>query len=127
MIKKNLKESEEQEILVNFLKELKGVGKILDYHIIPNENYLLSLLPAEKRNKVLNAMKRKGLKPGVPDIYIYTKKKLIAIELKRSEKNKSKISKHQEYWNNLLNQTEYIEAFVCYGAQAAIQTIMKYI
>lgn len=72
-------------------------------------------------------MKKKGLKPGVPDLYVYTKNKLIIIELKRADKNKSKITKHQKYWNELLNQANYIEAFICYGAQAAINVLLKYV
>lgn len=39
-LNKILKESEEQEILVKFLNDLKKVKKILDFHTVPNENYL---------------------------------------------------------------------------------------
>jgi len=125
LLKKDLKESEEQEIFINFLNDLKKIKKILDFHIVPNENYLLSLIPENKRNKILNSMKKKGLKPGVPDIFIYTKEKLIIIELKRTNKSKTKITKSQKYWNQILNQANYIEAFICYGSQAAIQTVLK--
>jgi len=125
LLKRNLKESEEQEIFVKFLNDLKKVRKILDFHIVPNENYLLSSVPEIKRSKILKSMKKKGLKSGVPDVFIYTKEKLIIIELKRADKTKTKISEAQKYWNNTLNQTSYIEAFICYGAQAAIQTVLK--
>ena len=115
-------EYEEQKLFVKFLNIYKQQKKIIEFHSIPNEN-LLSNLNRKKAISVQNILKANGAKSGVPDLFIYLKDKLIIIEMKR--KKLGRVSKNQEYWLNILKNTNYIKTFVAYGAEEAIDIIKK--
>ena len=71
-------------------------------------------------------LKRQGLKPGVPDIFLpYANKKYhgLFIELKYG---KNKASEKQKAWINELNNQGYC-AKVCVGFEEAKNTILEYI
>ena len=70
-------------------------------------------------------LKRLGVKKGFPDISIYLSDKVLFIELKRSSKSKSKVSKEQGEWIELLNSLPYAKARICYGADEAIKFVIE--
>jgi len=119
------KEEDEQKIVKKYLDFLLEQGKIITYHSNPNEN-ILSFLDRKKFMIAQNKLKAMGAKKGIPDLYIYLPNKILAIEMKRSNKNKSKISEEQKQWILLLNQLSYIDAYICYGADNAINLIEEY-
>jgi len=118
-----LPEKDEQKNVIAFLEILKRQKKIIDYHSIPNENYLLSLLPKKTSMMIIRILKSIGLKKGVPDLYIFGYEKMIAIEMKR--KKKYKISDQQKEWNEKLNNSSYCKAYICPGAESAIYILKK--
>lgn len=120
------KEEDEQKIVKKYLDFLLEQGKIVAYHSNPNEN-ILSFLDRKKFMMAQSKLKSMGAKKGVPDLYIYLDNKILAIEMKRSDKNKSKISEEQKQWIILLNKLPYIDAYICYGAENAVGLINKYI
>ncbi len=77
-------------------------------------------------------LKDEGVSPGVPDLCIaHARGKFhgLYIEMKRLEKessNKPVISIEQEAWILRLRAENYA-AYVCYGADEAIDTIKKYL
>ena len=91
-------------------------NKIPVYHV-PNGG---------KRNRLeAAALKREGVKPGVPDLVITVAKGKyhgLYIEMKVGD---NKTTKNQDEWIELLNNNGYL-AVVCYGSHAAIDVIEKY-
>lgn len=69
-------------------------------------------------------LKRLGVKKGFPDISIYLSDKVLFVELKRAVKSKSKVSKEQLDWIELLNSLPYAKSKICYGADEAIKFII---
>lgn len=109
-------ESQEQIAIVKYC-DLK---KIKIFHI-PNGSY--KSLTARIKSK------QEGLRAGVPDLMIpipISKYHGLFIELKRRDKNKSKVSENQKKWINDLNNLGYL-ALVCYGANEAIKSIEDYL
>jgi hypothetical protein len=70
-------------------------------------------------------MMAQGTAKGFPDYLIIINNRLIAIELKRSVKSKSKVTKEQEIWVEELNRSN-VPSKVCYGAKGAIDFISQY-
>lgn len=68
-------------------------------------------------------MKKQGLQKGTPDYLIFLNNKILAIELKRQDKNKSKLSVEQKLFLNKLDKFDYIKVAVCYGADKAMDFI----
>lgn len=106
-------EYEESKILVKYC----DANNITIAHI-PNETWT----PSYKQRAINTAM---GVKPGVPDYMIIVNGNLIFIELKRPGKPKASVSKHQKQWIKQLNQCIGVKAFVCYGAEEAIEIIKE--
>ncbi len=106
-------EDEIQETVVEFCDTLR----IICVHI-PNES---------KRSKAYGAkMKRMGLRKGFPDLFIPTARNGfhgLFIELKRDKL--AHPTKEQLEWISHLNTEGYLAA-VCYGVDAAIAEIKKY-
>ena len=108
-----LKEDEEQKLLVDYL----NINGILFYHV-PNGGYR-TILEAVK-------LKRQGVKKGVPDICICSARKGhhgLYIELKR--KNLGSVSISQAEWIKNLNSAGYL-AFVAYGFDEAKKIVDEY-
>lgn len=109
-------ESEEQAVVVQWL-DLKG----LLFSALTQSTYTQSW--NQKRiNKIT------GLRRGVPDmVVVVPNKTLLFIELKRSVKSKTSVSKEQKIWIDELSSINGVEARVCYGASEAIEFVSKYI
>ena len=106
-----LSERQEQELLVKYL-EIIG--------------YMFSALPLDTFTKSWAVkMKNKaiGVRPGVPDLMVIVKSKLIFIELKRTKGGV--VSDFQKDWIERLNKCDGISAYVCKGADEAINIIEK--
>jgi len=107
-------ETEEQQTVVQFL-ELKR----LKFSAIPNSTYTKSW-----KQKTKN--KLDGLRAGLPDLLVVTKKHLLFIEMKR--KKGGIVSNVQKEWITALNGiNDDVVAQVCCGADEAIDFINKYV
>lgn len=104
-------EHEEQCTLVDYL-ELKNIK----FTSIPNSTYTKSWKQKSKN-------KAEGLRPGLPDMLVIIKNHLVFIELKRVKGGR--VSEHQESWIAALNGCEAVQAFVCKGAQEAMDLIER--
>ncbi len=114
-------EHDEQVEFVNWLKE-EGIF----YFAVPNENSLSSL----NRNtaiKVGSKMKAGGVIKGASDLMIFTPKKMLAIEMKRSVPSLSKISPEQQLFTDLIGSFKYCDSFICYGSEAAKKVVLSYL
>ena len=119
-------ESEEQEQLVEYLKQLEEQGKVITFYANVNENRTHRQIKkyaiiAEKVNKKL------GKKKGVSDITIILKDKVLYIELKRAKKSLSRVSKEQIEFLDTINTSNVCSGTVCYGFEEAKEYIEKFI
>lgn len=123
-------EAEDQKALVQWLR----VKKIRHFSV-PNENQGSFL-----NKKVAMIQERKaqsmGKLKGAPDLFIWTRDKIIAIELKRQiktlkdgspSKTIPKTSREQIEAITWINEFDYAEARICYGWMKAKEFIEKYI
>ena len=76
-----------------------------------------------------NQLKAEGVRAGVPDIFLPVRNRTyngLFIELKRTDKSKSRVSAEQLMWvSNLEAQGFRVE--VCYGANVAKEVIKEYL
>ena len=91
-------------------------NKIVFLHI-PNERKATARAVAE--------LKRQGLQKGAPDYLVFLKNQVLAIELKRASKSKSRVSTEQKQFLDNLSQFDYMKCFICYGANEAINIIKE--
>lgn len=78
-------------------------------------------------------MKREGVRAGVPDLFLAIPVKHgdkvfhgLFIEMKRKRKTDSSVSEEQLAWQQRLQERGYASE-ICYGHQAAIDTIKAYL
>lgn len=94
---------------------------------MPELEYLHHVPNGGKRDKATAvALKRQGVKAGVPDIVLPTAREGyhgLYIELKAG---KNKTTQNQEKWLKYLEKQGYFTA-VCYGWQVAAELIEKYL
>lgn len=103
-------EYEEQVALVQYLN-----FKSIPHFRVPNETYTNSW--NQKRiNKAL------GVQAGIPDLFVVSNGKLMAVELKR--KKGGTVSEPQKMWIKILNEAG-VPAKVCRGCDEAIEFIEK--
>jgi hypothetical protein len=100
-----LSERQEQELLVRYL-EIKGYK----FSALPLDTFTKSWA-VKMKNKAI------GVRPGVPDMMIIVKSKLIFIELKRTKRGV--VSDFQKDWLEKLNKCDGISAYVCKGYEEA--------
>jgi hypothetical protein len=106
-------EAEEQKVVIKYC-DIKGIPIV---HI-PNEGKRSARVGAE--------MKRQGLRPGFPDLFIPLPMKEfhgLFIEMKYG---KNKLTDNQKEWLTLLVKNGYACA-VCYSADEAINNINSYL
>ena len=119
--KNTASESADQKALANLLDTIRINGRPLRWCHIPNEGKRDHLYAIE--------LKRKGVKPGVPDNLIFDspprfpKIKGLAIELKRAGGGKT--TKYQDDWLEALAQRGWA-AVVCHGIDECIKTLEYY-
>lgn len=112
-------EAQEQEALFKWTEIQKNKYPELElmYHI-PNGG---------KRDiRTAMAMKRQGVKPGVPDIFLPVARYEfhgLYIELKAG---KGKPSEKQKEWINKLTEQNYL-VVICYGWEEAAKVILEYL
>lgn len=102
-------EAFEQQQLVEWLD-----GRGLKYSSIPNA------IPSQAL-RLKHA--RQGLRPGLPDLLVIVKNKVVWIELKRCKPAQSRLSDAQKVWITALRNAGCV-AQVCYGAEEAKQFIL---
>ena len=114
-------ESADQKALANLLDTIRIKGKPLLWCHSPNEG--------ERNVAFAVELKRRGVKPGVPDNLIFDsppkfpKIKGLAIELKRAGGGKT--TKYQDDWLEALAQRGWA-AVVCHGIDECIKTLEHY-
>ena len=120
--KASYNESAEQSALIEWSKLYDG-GWINDYLFsIPNGGTRKSKLEAYR-------LKLEGVEPGVSDLFFafpcgsYCG---LWIEMKQSNKNKSKITQSQKDWIERMNNVGYC-GLVCYGWVDAKNRILEYL
>lgn len=118
-------EAEEQATLIHWLDWMG-----LRYHHSPNETGS----SMEARRRAIR-MKRMGTSPGFPDLVITIPPIrsvtgdgfMLCIEMKR--RKGGVLSQEQRAWIDAINglENEGIAAYVCRGAQEAIETVSEYL
>ena len=99
---------------------------------IANENLFLSLLPEKLAFRIINHLKKLGLKKGFPDIMIFrtlefegiTYKGLV-IEVKRQIPLDSPVSSEQAEWLTQMKLKNGWYSIVCYGAEQVQKAVTE--
>lgn len=113
-------EHDEQVVFVKWLR----TNKIFHFSI-PNESALSSL--NRKTAMIVGVkLKKEGLIKGASDIFVLLPDKILAIEMKRSKKSLSKVSKEQSSFKEEIGKFEYCDSFIAYGAAEAIKIVEQY-
>ena len=115
-------EKEEQQVVVDFL-EVNG----LMFSATAQSTYTTS--PKQKRTNY-----QMGVRPGLPDLIIHIppsksadkKGWIVFLEMKRSVKSLSKVSKEQQAWVNAANDSDCI-GIIGYGATDALEQLTKFL
>ena len=121
-------EQQEQIKFVNYLFILKRQKKIITFFAIPNGG---------SRNKIeaIN-LKKEGVRPGVSDMEIVLKNKVLFVEMKRPPKRLKSgklsyagisVSDKQKEFIECVRSSEVCEAKVCYGFDEAREFIDSYL
>ncbi|WP_086236161.1 VRR-NUC domain-containing protein [Campylobacter devanensis] len=105
-------EEQEQMKFVSWLR----VKKIRHIHIA---NERMCSVVYKKKLKAL------GTYAGFPDLMIFLPNRTLFIEMKRSDKRLSRVSKEQNEWLEFLNLLDEGSAKVCYGADEAIEFVKE--
>ena len=105
-------EEQEQMKFVSWLR----VKKIRHIHIA---NERMCSVVYKKKLKAL------GTYAGFPDLMIFLANRTLFIEMKRSDKRLSRVSKEQREWLEFLNLLDEGSAKVCYGADEAIEFVKE--
>lgn len=105
-------EEQEQMRFVTWLR----VNKIRHIHIA---NERMCSVVYKKKLKAL------GTYAGFPDLMIFLANRTLFIEMKRSDKRLSRVSKEQSEWLEFLNLLDEGSARVCYGADEAISFVKE--
>ena len=105
-------EEQEQMKFVSWLR----VKKIRHIHIT---NERMCSVVKKKKLKAL------GTYAGFPDLMIFLANRTLFIEMKRSDKRLSRVSKEQSEWLEFLNLLDEGSAKVCYGADEAIEFVKE--
>lgn len=105
-------EEQEQMRFVTWLR----VNKIRHIHIA---NERMCSVVYKKKLKAL------GTYAGFPDLMIFLPNRTLFIEMKRSDKRLSRVSKEQSEWLEFLNLLDEGSAKVCYGADEAIDFVKE--
>ena len=120
-------ESIEQQKLIQWLK----VKKIFHF-AVPNGSVLKGT-PLQ-RAKQMQRLKNEGLLVGVSDIVVMLPNKILFIELKRARKtltsgklsiSHTKVSGEQKSFMKRVNEFDYADAYIAYGANEAMQIIQN--
>lgn len=107
----------EQMAFVDYLMILENQGKIKNFTALPNNVWTKSFSQRMRQ-------KKEGLRKGFPDLCIVTNSDIVFIEMKRTKGGQ--VSPEQRKWHDdicLIGGN----AFICYGAEQAIEVINKFI
>lgn len=96
----------------------------IDHTATANAN-ALSFLDRGLAITIMNKLKASGLSTGFPDLLVFTRKKLLLIEMKR--RKGGVISEEQKEWVSIANSYDYCHACVCHGADEAIEEVKRWI
>ncbi|CUU77520.1 VRR-NUC domain-containing protein [Campylobacter hyointestinalis] len=105
-------EEQEQMSFVTWLR----INKIRHIHVA---NERMCSVVYKKKLKAL------GTYAGFPDLMIFLANRTLFIEMKRSDKRLSRVSKEQSEWLEFLNLLDEGSAKVCYGADEAIEFVKE--
>ena len=109
-------EADEQTDLFHWLRT-EGVARGYVAHSVPND--------AQSDPKRIGNLKRTGMTPGAPDLYVFTGRP-IAIEMKRANGKLSDLEPHQEGFLSTLARLPNWIACVCFGCPAALGAIERW-
>ena len=114
-------EFDEQVMFVQWLQLKK-----LDHFSVPNENNMSKL---NKKTAIIQGgrAKKSGMQSGVQDMVVFTKKKILFIEMKRRSMALSTVSENQKKWAKIVGGYGYAEPFVAYGCDEAKIFVEKYL
>lgn len=94
--------------------------------------YMFSAIPNGGHRHIGQAVKLKaeGVRPGLPDILVIVKNRLVWVEMKRpnlrpKKGGKGGISPEQYRWHDALNACNNCQVFVCYSAREAQSVIER--
>lgn len=111
-------EADEQARLFTWLRST-GRALGLRAHSVPNDG-------GSSKERV-GALKRTGLTPGVCDLYVYSPWGHLAIEMKRANGTWSDVKPQQLEWLQGLVGFPSIQSCVCFGYEAAMAAISRFI
>lgn len=110
-------ELEEQAAVVQYLELLKAQGKVVVFSAVPNNLFTRSWGIKMKQVK-------EGVRKGVPDLIVVTKKNILFIEMKRTKGGV--LGLEQKVWQEAIIATGG-KAVVCKGAAVAIDHLNEII
>lgn len=108
-------EASEQATFIHWLR-----AKQIPYCATANAN-TMSFTNRDIAVKVMAKQKAQGLSPGFFDLIIFLPKEIVFIEMKRTKGGV--VSEDQLDWLERYQSYPYCKAFICYGADCAIETI----
>ena len=111
-------EDDEQARLFFWIRH-HGGAMGLRAHSVPNDG-------GSSKERV-GALKRTGLTPGVNDLYVYSPQGHLAIEMKRENGVWSDVKPNQIEWLQGLVGLPSLTACVCFGYDAAMAAISRFI
>lgn len=107
----------EQVAVVNYLEILKKKGSVKIFSAVPNNTYTKSWNQKRKQ-------KMEGVRPGVPDLIIVTKRNVLFLEMKKRKGGVVRDS--QKEWLETLEGKRTV-ARVARGAEEAIEILKEVI
>lgn len=106
------------------LAELLDYAKILYFHT-PNE-LMVKGLPDKQKFRILNKMKKMGMKSGVPDLLILTRPSLLpntrAVFLELKRRKGGKVTPKQQDWHDALAKEGFL-VIVAHGFDEAVKKL----
>lgn len=99
---------------------------------LDHTGYKFTAIPNGGVRNIAQAMilQREGVRPGLPDILVIVKNRLVWIEMKRrslrpKRGGKGGVSDEQYRWHDALNACDNSQVFVCYSADEARAVIER--
>lgn len=115
--KPRIRRSEEDE-QSDLFRWLRSAGRGYVAHSVPND--------ASSDPERIGALKRTGLTPGAPDLYVFGPGGNLAIEMKTPQGKLSDLKPHQEGFLATLAGLPGWNACVCFGYVAALAAIERW-
>ena len=120
-----MSEHDEQAALFDWARDMERFMPALALlHCIPNGMFIAG--NPRRRRGIMNKMKREGLKPGVPDVFLPIPRGKFPGFYIEMKVGRNKPTDNQNQWLVALLEQGY-RVDVCYGADDAIRAICDYL